>query len=92
MKKGKTFDLEDMRDQLEQMTKMGGMAAMLEKLPGAADLPDAVKKQADDTQFVRMIALINSMTPQERRFPAVIKGSRKKRIAAGAGPFKTSIS
>ena len=85
MKKGKTFDLEDMRDQLEQMANMGGMAAMLEKLPGAADLPDAVKKQADDTQFKRMIALINSMTPQERRFPAVIKGSRKKRIAAGAG-------
>ena len=85
MKKGKTFDLEDMRDQLEQMANMGGMAAMLEKLPGAADLPDAVKKQADDQQFGRMIALINSMTPQERRFPAVIKGSRKKRIAAGAG-------
>lgn len=85
MKKGKTFDLEDMRDQLEQMANMGGMAAMLEKMPGAADLPDAVKKQADDKQFGRMIALINSMTPQERRFPAVIKGSRKKRIAAGAG-------
>ncbi len=85
MKKGKNFDLEDMRDQLEQMANMGGMAAMLDKLPGAADIPDAVKKQADDSQFTRMIALINSMTPQERRFPAVIKGSRKKRIAAGAG-------
>ena len=85
MKKGKTFDLEDMRDQLEQMANMGGMAAMLDKLPGAADLPEAVKKQADDKQFTRMIALINSMTPQERQFPAVIKGSRKKRIAAGAG-------
>jgi len=85
MKKGKTFDLEDMRDQLEQMANMGGMAAMLEKLPGAADLPDSVKKQANDKQFGNMIALINSMTPQERRFPAVIKGSRKKRIAAGAG-------
>lgn len=85
IKKGKSFDLEDMRDQLEQMSNMGGMAAMLEKLPGAADIPDAVKNKANDGEFKRMIALINSMTPQERRFPAVIKGSRRKRIAAGSG-------
>ncbi len=85
MKKGKNFDFEDMRDQLEQMANMGGMQAMLDKLPGAADLPEAVKQKANDKEFTRMIALINSMTPQERRYPAVIKGSRKKRIAAGAG-------
>ncbi len=85
MKKGKNFDLEDMRDQLEQMANMGGMAAMLDKLPGAADLPDAVKNKVNDKEFSRQIALINSMTPQERRYPAVIKGSRRKRIAAGAG-------
>jgi len=74
-----------MRDQLEQMANMGGMAALLEKMPGAADLPEAVKQKANDKEFVRMIALINSMTPQERRHPAIIKGSRRKRIAAGSG-------
>ncbi len=85
MQKGKKFDLVDMRDQLEQMASMGGMSALLDKLPGAADLPESVKKQANDTEFTRMIAIINSMTPQERQFPAVIKGSRKKRIANGSG-------
>jgi len=85
MQKGKNFDLVDMRDQMEQMQNMGGMASLLEKLPGAGDLPDAVKNQADDSQIRRSIAIINSMTPQERKFPAVIKGSRKRRIAIGSG-------
>ena len=85
MKKGKNFDMVDLRDQLEQMANMGGMASLLDKLPGAANLPEAVKKQANDTEFRRMIALINSMTPQERKYPAILKGSRKKRIASGAG-------
>lgn len=85
MKKGKNFDLNDLKEQLEQMANMGGMASMLEKLPGTANLPDAVKSQASDTEFKRMIALVNSMTPQERKYPAILKGSRKKRIAMGAG-------
>ena len=85
IKRGKGFDLVDMRDQLEQMANMGGMAALIDKLPGAADLPDSVKNKANDKEFVRMIALINSMTPQERKHPAIIKGSRRKRIAAGSG-------
>jgi len=85
IKRGKSFDLNDLRDQLEQMNNMGGMASMLEKLPGAANLPDNVKNQVGDQQFGRMVALINSMTAQERSFPAIIKGSRKKRIANGAG-------
>ncbi|MEE9321767.1 MAG: signal recognition particle protein [Granulosicoccus sp.] len=85
MKKGKNFDLNDLKEQLEQMANMGGMASMLEKLPGTANLPDAVKNQASDTEFKRMIALVNSMTPQERKYPAILKGSRKKRIAMGAG-------
>jgi len=85
IKRGKNFDLVDMRDQLEQMANMGGMAALIDKLPGAADLPDSVKQKANDKEFVRMIALINSMTPQERKHPAIIKGSRRKRIAAGSG-------
>ncbi len=85
IKKGRTFDLNDLREQMEQMMNMGGLGSLLDKMPGAANLPDAVKAQADDGQFKRMIAIINSMTPQERKFPAVIKGSRRKRIAAGSG-------
>ncbi len=83
--KGKDFDLEDLRDQMSQMLNMGGMAGLLDKLPGGGNLPEGVKQQADDKEIRRMIAIVNSMTVQERRFPAVIKGSRKKRIAAGSG-------
>jgi signal recognition particle subunit SRP54 len=85
IKKGKGFDLEDLRDQLEQMQNMGGLSSLMDKLPGAANMPEHVKQQADDSQFRRMVAIINSMTPKERRFPAIIKGSRKRRIAAGSG-------
>jgi signal recognition particle subunit SRP54 len=85
IQKGKGFDLEDLRDQLEQMQNMGGLSSLMDKLPGAANLPEHVKQQADDGQFRRMVAIINSMTPKERRFPAIIKGSRKRRIAAGSG-------
>ena len=85
MRKGKTFDLMDMRDQLEQMANMGGMAALLDKMPGAGGLPPGVKAQASDVEVKRMIAIINSMTPQERRHPAILKGSRKKRVASGSG-------
>lgn len=85
IKKGKGFDLEDLRDQLLQMQNMGGMGALMDKLPGTANLPEHVRAQADDSQFRRMVAIINSMTPKERRFPAIIKGSRKKRIAMGSG-------
>ena len=85
MKKGKNFDLNDLKDQLEQMANMGGMASLMDKMPGAANLPDSVKSKVDDKEFKRMIALVNSMTPQERKYPAILKGSRKKRISAGAG-------
>ena len=85
VKKGKGFDLADLRDQLEQMNKMGGIAGLLDKIPGAGQIPDAVKNQAHDGQVRRMLAIIDSMTPQERRFPDIIKGSRKRRIAAGSG-------
>lgn len=85
IKKGKGFDLNDLRDQLMQMKNMGGIGSLLDKLPGAGQLPDAVKSQVDDKQFDRMVAIINSMTPQERRFPDIIKGSRKRRIAMGSG-------
>ena len=86
VRKGKGFDLNDLRDQLLQMQKMGGIASLMDKLPGGMNVPEQVKKQAaDGKQFDRMIAIINSMTPRERRFPDIIKGSRKRRIAKGSG-------
>ena len=85
VQKGKGFDLEDFREQLVQMRNMGGMMSMLDKLPGVAGLPENVKGQLDDKLTVRMEAIINSMTPAERRNPDIIKGSRKKRIASGSG-------
>ncbi len=83
--KGREFDLEDLRDQILQIQKMGGMAAMVDKLPGMGRVPQHVRNQAGDQQTGQMIAIINSMTPHERRFPAVLRGTRKKRIAAGSG-------
>ena len=86
LQKGRGFDLSDLRDQFEQMQNMGGMAAMLEKLPMPGNVNSAaLKKTADAQQLRRQIAIINSMTPTERRFPKTINGSRKRRIANGAG-------
>lgn len=85
VQKGKGFDLEDFREQLVQMKNMGGMMGMLDKLPGVSGLPENVKDKIDDKITIRMEAMINSMTPGERRNPDIIKGSRKKRIAMGAG-------
>lgn len=85
VQKGKGFDLEDFREQLAQMRDMGGMMGMLDKLPGVANLPDDVKDKMDDKLVHRMEAIISSMTPAERRNPDIIKGARKRRIAAGSG-------
>ncbi|OOG22271.1 signal recognition particle protein [Thioalkalivibrio denitrificans] len=85
LKTGKGFNLEDLREQLGQMQKMGGMASLMDKLPGMGQIPEAAKSQANDREVGRMIAIINSMTPAERRHPDLIKGSRKRRIAAGSG-------
>ncbi|WP_074013374.1 signal recognition particle protein [Candidatus Sodalis sp. SoCistrobi] len=85
LKKGDGFDLTDFLDQLKQMRNMGGMASMMSKLPGVGQLPDNVKSQMDDKVLVRMEAIINSMTAKERVSPDMIKGSRKRRIAAGSG-------
>jgi signal recognition particle subunit SRP54 len=86
LKKGKKFDLYDLKDQLEQMIGMGGMSAILDKLPNAGQLNNAaVSKQFDEKQLKRQIGIINSMTPNERHFPKTINGSRKRRIAAGSG-------
>jgi signal recognition particle subunit SRP54 len=83
--KGAGFTLDDFADQLKQMKNMGGMMSMLDKLPGMSNLPDAVKGQMGDKTFIQMEAIISSMTKQERARPEIIKGSRKKRIAAGSG-------
>ena len=83
MKKGKGFDLDDFRDQVRQMQRMGGLTGLLDKMPGMPQLPAGVAGQ--ERGLVKIEAMINSMTPGERRFPAVINGSRKKRIASGSG-------
>tara|TARA_R110002096_G_scaffold269820_10_gene463707 strand:- start:5239 stop:6603 length:1365 start_codon:yes stop_codon:yes gene_type:complete len=85
LQKGKGFDLFDYRDQLSQMQQMGGMSAMMDKIPGMSNVPQAVKSQVNDKDLSRQVALINSMTNKERVFPALINGSRRKRIASGAG-------
>ena len=85
LKKGNKFDLEDFRDQILQMKKMGGLTGLMDKLPGMGDIPDNVKGQVNDKELVKIEALINSMTPKERERPELIKGARKKRIVNGAG-------
>ena len=83
--KGKGFGLDDFQEQLRQMRNMGGMANLVDKLPGGANLPANIKDKIDDRELARLDAIICSMTAQEKRFPAIIKGSRKRRIAAGSG-------
>ncbi|MCZ6889287.1 MAG: signal recognition particle protein [Gammaproteobacteria bacterium] len=85
IQKGRKFDLVDFRDQLEQMSNMGGVTSMLDKLPGMGQLPQAAQAQVNDGMFRQMEVIIDSMTTQERRFPDVIDGSRKRRISAGSG-------
>ncbi len=83
--KGQGFDLEDFKEQLVQMKSMGGIAGMMDKMPGMGNIPQAAKDQMNDKVTIQMEAIINSMTPGERAFPDMIKGSRKKRIANGSG-------
>jgi signal recognition particle subunit SRP54 len=84
-KKGKAMDFEDLKDQFQQMRNMGGMAGLLDKLPGMGGMMEAAQDPAAMKQMKHMEALIDSMTPKERRNPELLKGSRKKRIVAGAG-------
>jgi len=83
--KGKSFDMVDLKSQLEQLQKMGGVGALLDKLPGAVARKGAVSADQGDRELRRQIAIINSMTPRERRNPAIIDGSRRRRIAGGSG-------
>ena len=84
MQTGKSFDLNDFKMQMAQMRKMGGISALMDKLPAQLSQAAADSKM-DDKVFSRMEGIINSMTPQERSRPEIIKASRKKRIADGAG-------
>ncbi len=85
LKKGKRFNLQDFAEQLQQMNKMGGMAGLMSKMPGLPNIPNGAMDNIDDKMPMRMLAIIRSMTPQERKFPDLIKASRKRRIAAGSG-------
>ena len=85
IKKGKGFDLEDFREQLGQMQNMGGVASIMDKMPGMGALPPGAAKMVDDSKFRQMEAIINSMTPRERANPDALNGSRKKRITLGSG-------
>jgi signal recognition particle subunit SRP54 len=85
-KKGKGFDLEDFKGQIQQMNRMGGLASLVDKLPAnLAQAAQAAPQLADGRALRRIEGIINSMTPAERSKPEIIKASRKRRIAAGAG-------
>jgi signal recognition particle subunit SRP54 len=85
IKKGKGFDLEDFKEQIQQMQNMGGMASIMDKMPGMGALPPGAAKMVDDSLFKKMEAIINSMTLKERRNPDILSGSRKRRITVGSG-------
>lgn len=85
LQKGKRFDFNDFLVQLEQMKKMGGIKSMLDKLPGIAKIPKGAAGMLDDKLIVQMEAIIFSMTFKERQFPALLNGSRKRRVANGSG-------
>lgn len=83
--KGQKFDLEDLRDQLQQMQNMGGLTSMLDKLPGMGNVAQLAQTANMGKQFKSMEAIISSMTPEERRNPDDLSGSRKRRITLGSG-------
>ena len=79
------FDLEDFLEQLQQIQQMGGVGGLMGKLPGMGQIKEQMSGDVAEKEFKKLRAIIQSMTPQERRHPAIIKGSRKKRIARGSG-------
>jgi signal recognition particle subunit SRP54 len=92
MRKG-AFDLSDMREQLTQMAAMGGMSGLMGMLPGVAKMKTQIANAGiDDKVLKRQVAIIDSMTAQERRNPDILKNSRKKRIAAGSGTTPEAIN
>ena len=92
MRKG-AFDLADLRDQLAQMQNMGGMSGLMSMLPGMAKMRNQLaERNLDETVLKRQMAIIDSMTPGERRNPEVLKASRKRRIASGSGTKPEDIN
>jgi signal recognition particle subunit SRP54 len=92
MRKG-AFDLSDLRDQLTQMQAMGGMSGLMGMLPGVAKMKNQLAQANIDEKVIkRQVAIIDSMTPRERRNPDILKHSRKKRIAAGSGTKSEDIN
>src|SRR6478609_8333802 len=92
MRKG-AFDLTDLREQLAQMQGMGGLSGLMSMLPGVAKMKNQLAAaNLDEGVIKRQIAIIDSMTPQERRNPDILKASRKKRIAAGSGTSPEAIN
>jgi signal recognition particle subunit SRP54 len=85
LQKGKGFDLNDLREQMKQMLNMGGMSNLLDKLPGMSSIPQNVKAKVNDKDIVKVLAVLDSMTPHERRLPTILNSSRKRRIALGSG-------
>jgi len=85
MQKGKEFDFNDLHDQLQQLEKMGGLSAMMDKLPSKLVNKAAQGQMPNDRELKRQIAIIRSMTPKERRYPKLLDASRKRRIAGGSG-------
>src|SRR4249919_3007086 len=92
MRKG-AFDLADLREQLVQMQSMGGMSGLMSMLPGIAKIKNQIaERNLDEKLLKRQVAIIDSMTPRERRHPDLLKASRKRRIAAGSGTKPEDIN
>jgi len=91
-KKGNKFDLEDFKEQIQQMNNLGGLGKMLEKLPISGLMKEGAQEKIERNKFGQMIVIIDSMTPKERHFPDKINGSRKRRIASGSGTTVQDIS
>jgi len=92
MRRG-AFDLSDLREQITQMQHMGGMSGLMSMLPGIAKIKNQLaERNLDETVLKRQIAIIDSMTPQERRNPDILKASRKRRIASGSGTKPEDIN
>ena len=91
-KKGNKFDLEDFKEQIQQMNNLGGIGKMLEKLPISGLMKEGAQEKIERNKFGQMIVIIDSMTPKERHFPDKINGSRKRRIASGSGTTVQDIS
>ncbi len=85
LEQGKSFTLDEFRDQMLEMNKLGSISQLLDKLPGMGQLKEAAMAKFNDKSMRQTVAIINSMTKQERRFPDIIRGSRKRRIAQGSG-------